>query len=492
MKYVSTRGKISLNDTEAVLRGIAPDGGLYVPENIQDIKIDWRACLKMPPYEMASAIIGAFLPGFDDMPALVRSAYNGKFETEDITPVVPLGDDWLIELFRGPTSAFKDVALSILPHLMTAARRKEGAAGDTVILTATSGDTGKAALEGFRDVSGTRIIVFYPDGGVSPIQRAQMATQEGKNVTVCAVRGNFDDCQSAVKQAFSLINSEKLLDGTGLSLSSANSINIGRLVPQIVYYFAAYKKLAEAGRIRVGECVDFVVPTGNFGDILAGYYAKLMELPVGRLVCASNVNRVLTDFLSTGMYDIRRPFVRSSSPSMDILISSNLERLLYLASGCDGEFVSDCMSRLKTDNVYTVPKPIMDVIRGTFECGCCTEEETLAEIGKVWSAHRYLIDPHTAVAAKVAEDYKNRRVGNAPVVILSTASPYKFPAPVLTALGEKPEGDEYAQIKRINELTGIPVPKNLAGLEGRAELHADVIDRENILPYILKKLEVEK
>ncbi len=492
MKYVSTRGCSVCRDTEAVLRGIAPDGGLYVPENTDNIKINWQNCLKMSPLGMASTIIGALLPGFEDMSLLVKNAYNGKFETADITPLVKVGDDWMLELFRGPTSAFKDVALSVLPHLMTAARRAEGASGDTVILTATSGDTGKAALEGFHNVAGTRIIVFYPDGGVSPIQRAQMATQEGSNVTVCAVRGNFDDCQSAVKQAFSLINSEKLLEGTGLSLSSANSINIGRLVPQVVYYFAAYARLVQACRISVGDKVDYVVPTGNFGDILAGYYAKLMGLPVGKLVCASNVNRVLTDFLSTGVYDIDRPFVRSSSPSMDILISSNLERLLYLASGCDSALVSDCMAKLRSDKVYAMPDAVMDSIRETFECGCCSEEETIAEIGKVWRSHKYLLDPHTAVAAKVADDFKLSREDSAPVVILSTASPYKFPAPVLSALGVRPNGDEYAQIKQINALTGIPVPKKLAELEGKPDIHKDVIDREDILPYILNKLGVAK
>lgn len=490
MMYVSTRGGAPCPDTQAVLRGIAPDGGLYVPETLPKLGMSLEECLSLKPFALAERIISAFLPGFPDMGALVRKAYTGKFETEDITPLVPLGEDFMLELFRGPTSAFKDVALSLLPHLMTAARRAEGMAGDTVILTATSGDTGKAALEGFHDVAGTRIIVFYPHGGVSPIQRAQMATQTGTNVTVCAVRGNFDDCQSAVKSVFAEIDDKNMLSGTGLSLSSANSINIGRLVPQVVYYFSAYSQLVRSGRLAVGESVDFVVPTGNFGDILAGWLAKRMGLPVGKLVCASNVNRVLTDLFETGIYDIRRRFVRSSSPSMDILISSNFERLIYFASGRDCALVRRCMTELCESGHYRLPERVTERIREDFACASCSEEETVAEIRRVWQSEKYLIDPHTAVAVKAAREYKKARSGSAGLVILSTASPYKFPAPVLAALGEKPEGDEYAQLRRINALTGVPVPANLSCLEGKAELHTDIIDRDDILPYIMKGLGV--
>ena len=378
----------------------------------------------------------------------------------------------------------------MLPRLVTQAKAQMGVGEETVILTATSGDTGKAALEGFHDVPGTRIIVFYPAGGVSPVQRAQMVTQEGANVCVCAVRGNFDDCQSAVKATFTAIEGGGLLRGRGLTLSSANSINIGRLTPQVAYYFTAYQKLMARGRVRFGEPVDFVVPTGNFGDILAGYFAKLMGLPVGRLVCASNANRVLTDFFATGVYDRRREFVRSSSPSMDILISSNLERLLFLCSGGDPALVRGCMDSLAREGFYSLPERVMDNIRGSFEGCCCDEAETAATIAQVWREHRYLCDPHTAVAIHAAREYKSRRTGSAPVVILSTASPYKFPAAVLAAIGGDRSGDEFGQLRTLHRLTGVPVPPALAALEGRSPLHPDEIDRSELTGYVLRKLGV--
>ena len=315
MLYQSTRSSEQVTDTAAVLRGIAPDGGLYIDPKLGERPFDWRGCLGLSALGMAEKILSHLLPGYADMGALVARAYAGKFETEDLTPLVKVGEDYVLELFRGPTAAFKDVALSMLPQLVTAAREQEGVRDKIVILTATSGDTGKAALEGFHDVAGTGILVFYPHGGVSPVQRAQMVTQSGANVKVCAVRGNFDDCQSGVKQAFAAIGASGALEGTGRRLSSANSINIGRLAPQVVYYFIAYAELVRRGAIACGERVDYVVPTGNFGDILAGYFARLMGLPVGRLVCASNANRVLTDFLTTGVYDKRRPFLKTSSPS---------------------------------------------------------------------------------------------------------------------------------------------------------------------------------
>ena len=490
MIYQSTRSNEQSSDVRAVLQGLAHDGGLFVSPDIPALGFDAEACLGLAPLDMARTVVSALLPGFEDMGTLIRQAYEGRFETQELTPLVPLGEDYLLELFRGPTSAFKDVALSLLPRLISAARRQEGISGDTVILTATSGDTGKAALEGFHDVEGMRIFVFYPAGGVSPIQRAQMVTQQGKNVCVCAVRGNFDDCQSAVKSAFAEIERGKLLQGSGLGLSSANSINIGRLVPQAAYYFAAYARLLERGRIRPGDRVDFVVPTGNFGDILAGYMAKLMGLPVGKLVCASNANRVLTDFFQTGRYDRRREFIRSSSPSMDILISSNLERLLFLCSGGDTALVRRCMEALAREGVYTVPESVMGKIRESFDAGCCGEGETGETIGRVWREKNYLCDTHTAVALKVAEDYKARRQGDAPVVTLSTASPYKFPGAVLSAIGGDRAGDEFSQLHRLSELTGVPIPKGLAGLKDMPERHRDVIDRDGLLPYILKKLEV--
>ncbi|MFQ9429366.1 MAG: threonine synthase [Oscillospiraceae bacterium] len=336
MNYQSTRNAaLTASSAEAILNGLAPDGGLYAMPALSGLDFDWKRCLTLSTQGMATEILCALLPDFThaEMEQLVHAAYTGKFETEDLTPTVPVGEDTVLELFRGPTSAFKDVALSMLPHLMTAAKKKGGVDDEILILTATSGDTGKAAMEGFCDVAGTKIIVFYPDGGVSAVQKAQMVTQGGDNTCVAAVRGNFDDAQTAVKQVFAKVGGEGLLAGKGVRLSSANSINIGRLAPQVVYYFRAYADLVRRGTVAVGERVDYVVPTGNFGDILAGYFARELGLPVGTLVCASNANNVLTDFIRTGRYDKKRPFYLTSSPSMDILVSSNLERLLFLLSG---------------------------------------------------------------------------------------------------------------------------------------------------------------
>jgi len=484
----STRGGPRLEDTRAVLAGIAADGGLFVDASLAGRRFDWRACLREDSLGMAERILRFLLPGFEDMHTLVRRAYAGKFETEDLTPLVRAGEDYVLELFRGPTSAFKDVALSMLPQLISAAREQEGVKGETVILTATSGDTGKAALQGFCNVPGTRIIVFYPDGGVSPVQRLQMATQEGANVRVCAVRGNFDDCQTGVKRAFAAIREGELLRGTGRELSSANSINIGRLAPQVVYYFIAYAKLLRSGRIREGDEVDFVVPTGNFGDILAGWLAKRLGLPVGRLVCASNANRVLTDFFETGVYDRRREFVRTTSPSMDILVSSNLERLLFYASDGDAAFVRGCMDQLSQEGAYRVPERIMARIRAEFSACCCTEAETEASIARVWRETGYLCDPHTAVAMHAAREYRRAEAAGRPIVVLSTASPYKFPGPVLRAVGGSAEGDEFAQMRALNRLSGVPVPAGLSNLDRRPILHRDLIDREEMLDYILSVL----
>ena len=492
LKYRSTRGDFSCNSLEAVLMGIAPDGGLLVSPQILAQPFDWKATIGIPTLEMANLILSHLLPDFKDMPTLVQRAYKDKFETEDLTPLKQVGDKYVLELFRGPTSAFKDVALSMLPVLITAAKTQMGRTDKTVILTATSGDTGKAAMAGFADVDGTGIIVFYPNGGVSPIQRAQMETQEGSNVRVCAVNGNFDDCQSAVKQAFSNINSSGVLDGSGKTLSSANSINIGRLAPQVVYYFKAYSDLVDLGRIKLGDPIDFVVPSGNFGDILAGYFAKLMGLPVRALICASNENRVLTDFLKSGIYDRRRPFYRTSSPSMDILISSNLERLLFLASGCDAQKVSSWMRDLSSEGIFKIDAAVLSRITETFRAYCCTEKETIETIGEVYREDGYLCDPHTAVGMKAAKDYKDDIRDDVPTVVLSTASPYKFPAPVSQALGIELKNDEFEQIQAICDKTGVPVPKNLSSLRDKKVLHKDVVDRENILDYVLGILGIQK
>ena len=370
------------------------------------------------------------------------------------------------------------MALSVLPRLIVAAAKAEGMKGDVVILTATSGDTGKAAMEGFHDVPGTRITVFYPHGGVSAVQQAQMATQEGNNVRVCAVRGNFDDAQTGVKNIFAACKDRDL---HGAMLSSANSINIGRLAPQVVYYFRAYGDLVKAGRIRMGDVVDYTVPTGNFGDILAGYFAREMGLPVGRLICASNANDVLTEFLTTGRYDKRRPFYKTTSPSMDILVSSNLERLLYLVSG-DAGYVAQLMAQLNEQGWYQVSGDILARLQAVFGCGCCNDAGAAEVIGRLWREQKYLCDPHTAVAWSVAESHTR---GEAPMVVLSTASPYKFPAAVLGALGEKTGSDEFAMMEQLHALTGTDIPANLRGLEGRPVRHRDVIDTGDMLNYVL-------
>lgn len=484
MKYQSTRNaEITATSTAAVLQGMAPDGGLYISSEIG--KIDWRAVLELDTYGMAERVLGYLLPDFENMGQLVRKAYRGKFETEDLTPLEAVGDRYVLELFRGPTSAFKDVALSMLPQLMTAARRQEGVSDEIVILTATSGDTGKAALAGFRDVEGTRIVVFYPREGVSAVQKAQMVTQGGGNVSVCAVQGNFDDAQNGVKGIFR--NTQGMLVGSGVRLSSANSINIGRLAPQVVYYFKAYADLLHRKRICQGDCVDFVVPTGNFGDILAGFIAKQMGLPVGKLVCASNQNDVLTQFLTTGCYDRRRQFHKTLSPSMDILVSSNLERLLFLLSGADTAQVAAYMQALAEDGCYTVSDALRSKLHAQFSCGCCDDAMTQATIEAVWRQHGYLLDTHSAVAWRVADEYMEKEQTTAPVVVLSTASPYKFPAAVLGALGGDLTGGEFEVMHRLHEMTGVPIPTQLAMLEKEPVRHTDEIVREQMQSYVLRK-----
>ena len=485
MLYHSTRDiRLTAPSTRAVLEGIAPDGGLYICDPAS-LDFDWQGALRLDTLSMAAKILSALLPDFPDMEDIVRKSYAGKFPTADLTPLVPVGDKYVLELYHGPTSAFKDVALSVLPRLIGAAAKAEGMQGDVVILTATSGDTGKAALEGFHDVKGTRIIVFYPYGGVSAVQQAQMATQTGDNVKVCAVRGNFDDAQTGVKQVFAACKGRDL---QGAMLSSANSINIGRLAPQVVYYFRAYGDLVKAGRIAPGDKVNFVVPTGNFGDILAGYFAKAMGLPVGRLVCASNANDVLTEFISTGRYDRRRPFYKTTSPSMDILVSSNLERLLFLLSR-DSAYVAGLMQQLSADGAYQLSGELLDKLQQDFSCGCCDDQGAADVIGRLWREQKYLCDPHTAVAWSVAEqlDAELRGTG-APTVVLSTASPYKFPAAVLSALGRSGSDSEFRMMDELAQLSGVPIPGNLSGLEGRPVLHKDVIDKDAMLDYVLAEV----
>ena len=479
MLYHSTRGeKYCVDSSQAVLEGLAPDGGLYMPVSLPDF--DWKKCLEGSSMDMSTAILSALLPDIPNMPQLVRNAYTGKFQTEDLTPTVPVGDFRVLELFRGPTSAFKDVALSMLPQLLTAAKSLKGEESDIMILTATSGDTGKAALEGFHDVPGVRICVFYPDGGVSQVQRAQMVTQEGSNVAVCAVRGNFDDAQTGVKNIFAACQGKEL----PFQLSSANSINIGRLAPQIMYYFRAYRDLLDAGTIALGDAVNFSVPTGNFGDILAGYFAKKLGLPVGKLICASNANNVLTDFIQTGTYDRRRPLYKTTSPSMDILVSSNLERLLYLMSG-DTQLVGNLMKQLNTEGCYTVPDEMIQAIKAEFWAAFCDDDRADAVMHSVYHELGYLCDPHTAAGFAAAGDYIAETGDERPMVVLSTASPYKFPAAVLKAIGGDTSGNEFQQMERLSQISGVAIPGNLAGLQGKPELHTNVIDKDTMLDYVL-------
>ena len=475
MDYISSRGQSpAVDSAQAVLSGLAPDGGLYMPRAIP--AFDWQHCLTLSAQQMSAAILSALLPDIPNMEALIKRAYTGKFETEDLTPTVPVGDFQVLELFRGPTSAFKDVALSMLPQLLTAAKREKGIAQEIRILTATSGDTGKAALVGFQDVPGVSICVFYPFGGVSQVQRAQMVTQEGENVHVCAVEGNFDDAQTGVKNIFAACQGKAL----PFLLSSANSINIGRLAPQIMYYFKSYADLLSRKVISLGDKVDFSVPTGNFGDILAGYLAKKLGLPVGRLICASNANNVLTDFLTTGVYDRRRPLLKTTSPSMDILVSSNLERLLYLLSG-DTALVAGLMKDLSEQGFYRVPDALLGAIQAEFAAGYCDDAQAEAVIGRVYREQGYLMDPHTACGWAAAETHR----GDAPTVVLSTASPYKFSTAVLTAIGADTSGSEYDRMERMQTLTGIPIPPALAALRTKPERHTGVIPKEKMLEFVL-------
>ncbi len=483
MQYNSTRNhKQTASPAEAVLRGIAPDGGLYLCDPAA-LPLDPAEMLQKDFAGMAEAVLGRLLPDYtpEMLRPMIAAAY-GKFDTAEVTPLVTAGDYHVLELFHGPTCAFKDVALSLLPHLITGAKKLLNDETETVILTATSGDTGKAALEGFCDVAGTSIVVFYPKDGVSKIQEQQMITQRGKNVSVAAVRGNFDDAQTGVKHIFAEVKpTEKA------ALSSANSINIGRLAPQIIYYWYAWATLCRAGKIDPTEPVNFSVPTGNFGDILAGYFAKCMGLPVGKLLCASNANNVLTEFLLTGKYDRRRPFYKTTSPSMDILVSSNLERLLYLASGGDAEMVAEKMRELNEQGWYQIEGDLLQKIQGTFLCGCCDDTMTAQTIKTVWGQERYLLDPHTAVAWAVADQHRAELSGQ--TVVLSTASPYKFAPAVLAALGQAVPEDAFAAMAELQTLTGVPVPAPLAELKILPVLHHDCIEVNEMADYVRRKME---
>ena len=481
--YHSTRSADELvTSKQAILRGIAPDGGLYVSDALDEARLDLEAILGEGYHAIAHRVLSTLLDDYthEEIASCVAGAYADNFDSPEVTPLVELGDDWLLELWHGPTCAFKDVALQMLPRLMSVAR--EGTGDGIMIVTATSGDTGKAALDGFADVPGCGVTVFYPHGKVSDVQHLQMVTQRGANVAVSAVRGNFDDCQTQVKRIFADQELANRLTKGGVVLSSANSINVGRLVPQVTYYVYAYAELVRRGAIQAGDEVDFCVPTGNFGDVLAGYYAKLMGLPVHRLVVASNTNKVLTDFIETGTYDRRREFVKTISPSMDILVSSNLERLLYFLTDGDCKRVAGWMRQLSEDGAYTLPGDVMDCLHKTFSCGFATDEDTRETIRSTWESQGMLIDTHTAVAKCVLDRLPSD--GHARVC-LSTANPYKFSADVLAALGEDVSGKSgFECMDRLEELTGVTAPTQLSGLRTAPVLHPSVCDQDEMSTFV--------
>jgi threonine synthase len=487
MRYLSTRGGESVSAAEAIVRGISPSGGLYVPESYPTIELENE--VRGGYLATAHRVMRAYLNGFDpaNLERMIAAAYAG-FDHRDVAPLVKLDEnEHVLELWHGPTLAFKDVALQMLPHLMRESLRLTGETKRVYILVATSGDTGKAALEGFKDIDGTRVLVFYPDGGVSETQRLQMVTQEGGNVDVCAVRGNFDDAQTGVKQIFASKETADALGARGWRLSSANSINFGRLLPQIVYYFTSYETLVERGEIKPGEAVNFCVPTGNFGDILAGEYARRMGLPAHKLICASNRNNVLTDFFRTGVYESNRPFYASMSCSIDILISSNLERLLFEAAGRDDTLVARWMEALKRTGSFAIPKTALDDLKRTFSAGWCSEEDTLATIRRVFDKTGYLMDPHTAVAQCVYERYAEQSGDRTKTVLLSTANPYKFAGDVLGAF-ETASDNDFANAERLHAITGAPVPKGVTELFGKPELHRDVCELSEMNRRVLGPL----
>ena len=478
MKYQSTRGSRNTKTAaQAVIQGIAEDRGLYVPAQIPAFPGKIEDMVGKPYKEVAFKIIKAFFDDYTDeeMQHCVDGAYDSKFEAEDVVPVVEAGGAYFLELYHGRTAAFKDMALSILPYLLTTAMKKENEDKKICILTATSGDTGKAALEGFADVPGTEIIVFFPNQGVSEVQERQMITQEGDNTHVFAIKGNFDDAQTGVKKIFNDSDFAEKLAGMGCKLSSANSINIGRLVPQVAYYVYGYAKLIEKGVIKAGDKVNIVVPTGNFGNILAAYYAGQMGIPVNRFICASNKNRVLTDFFENGEYDINRDFYLTNSPSMDILISSNLERLLYHLSGNDGDEIKSLMAALENEKHYKVSDKIREGMKD-FCGGSATVEETNETIGQMYDEHSYLMDTHTAVAYKVYKDYVEKTGDETPTLIASTASAYKFAESVAQAIGLAKEDNGFEYVKAVEAATGVKVPSGLKDLDKKEIRHRDVIE----------------
>ena len=497
MLYSSTRSnQKKVQSSTAIAQGISEEGGLFVPEFIPTLSYEnIKAMCDMSYVEKAEYILSKFLTDFseEELKNCVENAYgSGKFDTEEVAPLSKLNDStYILELWHGPTCAFKDMALQLLPHLLTTAVKKTGDNNETVILVATSGDTGKAALEGFKDVENTRIIVFYPSDGVSPMQKLQMATQEGKNVSVCAIKGNFDDAQSGVKNIFTDADVKEKLLSNNMKFSSANSINWGRLVPQIVYYFSAYCRLLKDGEIADKEQVNVVVPTGNFGNILAAYYAKFMGLPINKLICASNSNNVLTDFINNGEYDRNREFFATISPSMDILISSNLERLLYHVSGADFNMVKELMDALKVDGKYKVSDELKEKISNLFAAGYCDEQNTQATIKSLYETYSYLCDTHTAVAVSVYNDYVKETADNTKTIIASTASAYKFPYSVLSCIANADGMSDFEMLEKLSTVTKTEIPESIVALKEKNVRFNTVISKEDMSSFIADSLNLK-
>lgn len=495
MYYKSTRNSsLRIESAVAISKGISEEGGLFVPESIPSITMEELKSLSDMTYaQRAAAVFAKYLTDYTEAELVycTENAYSEKnFETANIAEIAHLFDGtYMLELWHGPTCAFKDMALQILPYFLTTAVKKQDLDCKIVILVATSGDTGKAALEGFKDVPGTQIMVFYPEEGVSDMQKRQMVTQEGENVTVCAVKGNFDDCQSGVKAIFTDSDVISSLEKGNMRFSSANSINWGRLVPQVVYYVSSYVTMASQGEIEWGEKINIVVPTGNFGNILAAYYAKMMGVPIAKLICASNVNKVLTDFIRTGVYDRNRDFYATCSPSMDILISSNLERLLYLISGENDAQIREWFGKLASEGRYEVSDDIKSAMSELFYGGYCDDAQTKETIGNIYKTYGYTCDTHTAVAVKVYNDYKAETGDGTKTLIASTASPYKFSSSVLSALDEsRVADDEYAMVDTLAELSGMPVPNALSELKTKERRFSGSIDKNEMKKFVLSEL----
>ncbi len=490
MYYMSTRNsKLKLKSADVIKKGLSEEGGLFVPCDIPKLSSsELKNMVSMSYIERANLVLKKYLTDFsaEEISECTNGAYGGnKFSSEKVAPIVRLDDKkYILELWHGPTCAFKDMALQILPYFMKASMKKSGIDKEIVILVATSGDTGKAALEGFKDVKGTKIIVFYPSDGVSDIQKLQMMTQDGNNVMVSGIKGNFDDAQTGVKEIFTddLANAE--LGGGGYTLSSANSINWGRLVPQIVYYISAYCDMVNDGEIQMGDKINVCVPTGNFGNILAAYYARKMGLPINKFICASNQNNVLTEFIKTGVYDRNREFYASVSPSMDILISSNLERLLYDISGNDDKRVNSCMDKLKKTGKYSLTKALHKKVTDLFWGGYCDDYFTKNQIWKTYSENGYTLDTHTAVAVDVYNQYLNETGDETKTVIASTASPFKFNQAVLSALGSDVNADDFTLIENLKQKSGMEVPESLAMLKGKEKRFDGVIDKNDMYKLV--------